>query len=78
MIFQSINIGLLLGINDEIPYPWGVAGQRIKYAAERVPEYRSEGYIWYTSSSGNNQLHENRPQFTISYVSYNYFAFIMG
>lgn len=67
MIFQSINIGLLLGINDEIPYPWRVTGQRKEYDDESVPEYHPGGYIGYTSSSGNNQLHENRPPYYAIY-----------
>lgn len=67
MIFQSINIGLLLGINDEIPYPWGVTGQRIPYDAQSVSEYRPGGYIGYTSLSGGNQQHENRPPYYAVY-----------
>ena len=53
--------------DDDIVYPWGVTGQRIQYDAESVPEYRPGGHIGYTSFSGNNQLHENRPPYHAVY-----------
>ena len=53
--------------DDDIVYPWGVTGQRIQYDAESVPEYRPGGQVGYTSFSGNNRFHENRPPYYAVY-----------
>ena len=53
--------------DDELVYPWGVTGQRIPYDAKSVPEYSPGGHIGYTSFSGDNQPHENRPPYYAVY-----------